>query len=162
MTNNLSIIRSFNNLVAAYGSYIALAIFLISSLTDGLDGYFARKHNQITTLGIFLDPIADKIMVVSALLTLVWSNKINPWFVILIVAREFIVTGFRLVASDKKIVLSANIWGKIKTISQILLISATLIIGNHLIMHILATLTLLITIYSGWRYIYDNRTLLES
>lgn len=99
---------------------ILLAIFIIASITDCLDGYFARKNNQITTFGKFLDPIADKILVLTALIILVAEGKIPAWIPCIIMIREFVVSGYRLVIVEKNgEVIAANMWGKIKTVSQI-------------------------------------------
>lgn len=159
-TNKYEVLNKFNNFVLNYGNMVAVVIFIIASITDGIDGYIARKYNQVTHLGIFLDPIADKIMVISALIVLVEQNKLSSWITIVVIAREFIVTAFRLIASDKKTVIAANKSGKIKTITQMALIIATLIIGSGHIINVLAILVLLITVYSGFTYIYSNRHIL--
>lgn len=159
-TNEYSLLNNFNNFVLNYGNIVAVAIFIIASITDGIDGYIARKYNQVTNLGIFLDPIADKIMVISALVVLVEQNKLSSWVTIVIIAREFIVTAFRLIASDKKMVIAANKSGKIKTITQIALIIITLIIGSGYITNFIALIVLIITIYSGFTYIYSNKHIL--
>lgn len=160
-TNRYSCFELFNNFVASCGTTIAIIIFAIASMTDGIDGYIARKYNKVTNLGIFLDPIADKIMVISALIALVQRNSLSVWVTIIIIAREFIITGFRLVASDKKVVLAANKWGKLKTVSQITLIIVALLIENKLLVAVCSIFALTITIYSGWRYIFDNKDLLK-
>ena len=105
-----------------YGNYIAVAIFIIASLTDMLDGKIARKYNLVTNFGKFMDPLADKLLVCSALIALVDLNKIAAWIVIIIIAREFIISGFRLVASDNGVVIAASYWGKFKTTFQMLMI----------------------------------------
>ena len=106
----------------AYGNYIAVAIFIVASLTDMLDGKIARKYNLVTNFGKFMDPLADKLLVCSALIALVDLNKIAAWIVIIIIAREFIISGFRLVASDNGVVIAASYWGKFKTTFQMLMI----------------------------------------
>lgn len=108
--------------VTAYDKWIALVIFIIASLTDFLDGHIARKYNLVTNFGKFMDPLADKLLVCSALICLVELARIPAWIVILIIAREFIISGFRLVASDNGVVIAASYWGKFKTTFQILMI----------------------------------------
>lgn len=159
-TNNYGLLKDFNNFVLNYGNIVSVVIFAVASLTDGIDGYIARKYNQVTNLGIFLDPIADKIMVISALIVLVEQNKLSSWVTIIIIAREFIVTAFRLIASDKKVVIAANKSGKLKTITQIALIMITLVVGNIYIVTSMTILALTITVYSGFTYIYDNKHIL--
>ena len=104
--------------IGGAGKWIALALFVIASLTDLLDGKIARKYNLVTTFGKFMDPLADKLLVCSALICLVEMGKIPAWIVIIIVSREFIISGFRLVASDKGVVIAAGYWGKFKTTFQ--------------------------------------------
>lgn len=106
---------------------IALGIFVIASITDSLDGHIARSRNMVTNFGKFLDPLADKLLVSSALIALAGMNKIPSWFVMVIVAREFMVTGIRLIASGEGRVIAASIWGKLKTITQIVAISLLLL-----------------------------------
>src|SRR5699024_4695521 len=106
----------------AAAKWIALAIFIIASLTDALDGYLARRDNLITDFGKFMDPLADKLLVCSALICLVELDKIPCWVVIIIIAREFIISGFRLIAADNGVVIAASYWGKFKTVSQMVMI----------------------------------------
>lgn len=101
---------------------ISLLIFVIASLTDMLDGKIARKYNLITNFGKFMDPLADKLLVCSAMIALIELNRIPAWVVIVIIAREFIISGFRLVASDAGVVIAAGYLGKIKTVSQMVMI----------------------------------------
>lgn len=108
-------------------AYIAVAIFIIASLTDFLDGYIARKNNLVTNFGKFMDPLADKLLVCSALIALVDLGKIAAWIVIIIIAREFIISGFRTVAADNGIVIAASYWGKFKTTFQIIMIIALIV-----------------------------------
>ena len=105
-----------------YGNYIALAIFIIASLTDMADGKIARKYNLVTNFGKFMDPLADKLLVCSAMICLVDLKLIPVWVVLIIIAREFIISGFRLVASDNGIVIAASYWGKFKTTFQMLMV----------------------------------------
>ena len=100
--------------------YIAAAIFIVASLTDMLDGKIARKYNLVTNFGKFMDPLADKLLVCSALICLVDLKQLPAWMVIVIISREFIISGFRLVASDNGIVIAASYWGKFKTTFQMI------------------------------------------
>lgn len=102
--------------------YIALALFVVASFTDFLDGNIARKRNLVTNFGKFMDPLADKLLVCSALICLIETGQLPAWYVIIIIAREFIISGFRLIASDNGIVIAASYWGKFKTVSQMILI----------------------------------------
>lgn len=117
----------FNRFIAAYGGYIAAAIFVIASSTDALDGYLARKNNLVTNFGKFLDPIADKLIVAAALMAMVQSGDVNAWAAIIIIAREFIISGLRLVAVGEGVVIAASKLGKLKTITQDVAIVATLL-----------------------------------
>ena len=108
--------------ITAYDKWIALAIFIVASLTDFLDGHIARKYNLVTNFGKFMDPLADKLLVCSAMICMVELSRIPAWVVIIIIAREFIISGFRLVASDNGVVIAASYWGKFKTTFQILMI----------------------------------------
>ena len=101
---------------------IALAIFVIASLTDTLDGYLARKYHLVTNFGKFMDPLADKLLVCSALICFTATGQLAAWITIIIIAREFIISGFRLVASDNGVVIAASYWGKFKTTFQMLMI----------------------------------------
>ena len=104
------------------GKWIALVIFCLASLTDMLDGKIARARNLVTNFGKFMDPLADKLLVCSAMICLVPTGQLPAWVVIVIIAREFIISGFRLVASDSVIVIAASYWGKFKTVSQMLMV----------------------------------------
>ena len=104
----------------AQGNWIALALFAFASLTDGIDGYIARKYNQITDFGKLVDPLADKLLVMSALLILLEQGVLPSWACILILAREFIVSSLRSIAASKGVVLAASWWGKVKTVSQLI------------------------------------------
>ena len=100
--------------------FISAAIFIVASLTDMLDGKIARKYNLVTNFGKFMDPLADKLLVCSALICLVELKQLPAWMVIIIISREFIISGFRLVASDNGIVIAASMWGKFKTTFQMI------------------------------------------
>lgn len=104
------------------GKWIALVIFCLASLTDMLDGKIARARNLVTNFGKFMDPLADKLLVCSAMICLIPSGQLPAWVVIIIIAREFIISGFRLVASDSGIVIAASYWGKFKTVAQMFMV----------------------------------------
>lgn len=144
--------------------YLALGIFIAASLTDMLDGYLARKNNQITNFGKFMDPLADKLLVCSALVCLMDLEKLPAWIVIIIISREFIISGFRLVASDNDIVIAASWWGKTKTISQMIMI--ILLIADFggvfdMINQILIYLALVLTVVSLVDYVVKNKQVLK-
>lgn len=105
-----------------WAEYVALAIFIIASLTDLLDGKIARKYNLVTNFGKFMDPLADKLLVCAAMIVLVEMDRIPSWIVIIIISREFIISGFRLIASDNGVVIAASYWGKFKTTFQMVMI----------------------------------------
>ena len=150
--------------ITQYDNYIALFIFIFASLTDMLDGYLARKNKQITNFGKFMDPLADKLLVCSALICLIELGKIPSWVVIIIISREFIISGFRLVASDNGIVIAASWWGKIKTVSQMGMV--ILLIADFggvfaVLETILIYLALLLTVISLVDYIIKNKQVLN-
>jgi len=112
--------------------WIALGIFIIASLTDLLDGKIARKYNLVTTFGKFMDPLADKLLVCSALIALIPLEVIPAWATVLIIAREFIISGFRLVAAEKGVVIAASYWGKVKTTVQMVMVCVMIgIVNGH-------------------------------
>ena len=104
------------------GKWIALVLFCLASLTDMLDGKIARARNLVTNFGKFMDPLADKLLVCSAMICLIPAGRLPAWVVIVIIAREFIISGFRLVAADSGIVIAASYWGKFKTVSQMFMV----------------------------------------
>ena len=148
-----------------YGNYIALAIFIVASLTDMLDGKIARKYNLVTNFGKFMDPLADKLLVCSALICLIESGKLAAWIVIVIIAREFIISGFRLVASDNGVVIAASYWGKFKTVSQMLMVIVLILDLPHPAFRMLGTvltyLALILTVVSLMDYIVKNKNVLK-
>jgi len=141
-------------------AYIAVAIFIIASLTDLLDGKIARKYNLVTNFGKFMDPLADKLLVCSALIALVDLGKIAAWIVIIIIAREFIISGFRLVASDSGVVIAASYWGKFKTTFQMIMIISLILDLQFPYMDIINTVliyaALVLTIISLVDYVAKN------
>ena len=151
--------------ITAYDNYIALAIFIVASLTDTLDGYLARKNNQVTNFGKFMDPLADKLLVCSALICLLSNGMISTVVVLIIIAREFIISGFRLVAVDNGIVIAASWWGKAKTISQMIMIILLILHFDLSVFVILEQifiwLSLALTVISLMTYIWQNRSVLS-
>ena len=143
----------------AANKWIALIIFCVASLTDMLDGKIARARNLVTNFGKFMDPLADKLLVCSAMICMIPSGKLEAWFVIVIIAREFIISGFRLVASDNGIVIAASYWGKFKTVSQMAMIIVLIAdMGGvfDLIGTILIWASLVLTVVSLIDYIAKN------
>lgn len=151
-------------LAGAATKWIALAIFVVASLTDALDGYLARRDNLVTNFGKFMDPLADKLLVCSALICFIELDKIPCWVVIVIIAREFIISGFRLIASDNGIVIAASYWGKFKTICQMVMIIVVIadfggVFG--MIEQILIYLSLILTIVSLIDYLIKNKNVIS-
>lgn len=143
-----------------YGNYIAAAIFIIASLTDTLDGYIARSRNLVTDFGKFMDPLADKLIVTAALVALVEKGMVSSALVMIIIAREFAITGFRTLAAAQGIIMAAGPWGKLKTVIQIVAIVAALL--NIPYYMVLMWIAVVITIISGVDYIYKNRKVISS
>ena len=112
------IVFMLTDLGGNFNKVIALVLFVTASLTDLLDGHLARKNNLVTNFGKFMDPLADKLLVCSALICFVANGQLPAWMVIVIIAREFIISGFRLIASDEGVVIAASYWGKVKTTVQ--------------------------------------------
>ena len=176
-----------DNLIGIPGTFLGISsafwimniIFIIASITDKLDGYIARSRNEVTTFGKFLDPLADKILVLSALVILVEYGKIPSWIPIIVLAREFIVSGYRLVAVEKGgKVIAASIWGKLKTVTQMIAISLAFLDVNafgdvffkeltvpafilNLIVTILMIICTIATIFSGFEYLKGGKDILK-
>lgn len=150
----------------AYGRYIAGVIFTLAAITDALDGYIARKNNLVTNFGKFMDPLADKLLVCSALICFVQFHQIPSWIAIIIISRDFIVNGLRLIASDNGVVLAAGWWGKIKTNVQIVMSIMLTVDLDYAFINILefvaVYLALALTIISMLDYLIKNRALLFS
>lgn len=148
------------------GNVIASIIFIVAALTDSIDGYVARSRNQITKLGKFMDPLADKLLVTAALVSLVELDKLAAWAVVIIISRELIVSVFRAVAASEGIVIAASPWGKAKTISQIIAIvlllfdNYTFSLYNIDIATIAVGVSVTLTAISGYDYIYKNKKVL--
>ncbi len=143
-----------------YHSALAAAIFVLASLTDWLDGYLARKNNIVTNFGKFMDPLADKLLVTGALLCMIEKDIVAFWIVMIILSREFIVTGLRLVAVTKGIVIAAGKLGKLKTVVQLLAIITAMIAREQFVIDILMYLSAFLTALSGVVYIVENRKVL--
>ena len=151
-----------NNYLIPYANLLGLIIFLLAAITDFIDGYVARKYNMITDFGKFMDPLADKLLVTAALLVLLENGLISGWVVFVILAREFIVTGFRTIAASKGGVIAAGWLGKIKTVVQFMMISTLLLLNypfeifNWPVDRIFIALAVVLTVASGVEYIYKN------
>ncbi|WP_373217906.1 CDP-diacylglycerol--glycerol-3-phosphate 3-phosphatidyltransferase [Ruminococcus sp. 5_1_39BFAA] len=144
--------------------YICLVIFVGASITDWFDGYLARKNNLVTNFGKFMDPLADKLLVCSALICMIELDRLPAWFVIIIIAREFIISGFRLIAAENGVVIAANYWGKFKTVSQMVLI--ILLILNFdgflgLLTEVFYWVSLALTVISLITYIWQNKKIIS-
>ena len=151
------------DITGAADKWIALVIFCVASLTDMLDGKIARKYNLVTNFGKFMDPLADKLLVCTALICLTSMNRLNVIVVLVIIAREFIISGFRLVASDNGIVIAASYWGKFKTVSQMALIIVLIMdLGGvwNVVGTVLTWVALLLTGVSLIDYIAKNKQVL--
>lgn len=151
------------NVTGEYDKYIAVAIFIIASLTDMLDGKIARKYNLVTNFGKFMDPLADKLLVCSALICLI-GDKLQAWIVIVIISRELIISGFRTIAADNGVVIAASWWGKYKTTSQMLMIIIMTVNLNYswygTLEYVFIYLSLVLTIISLVDYLVKNRQVL--
>ncbi len=149
--------------IPPYDKWIALAIFVIASLTDLLDGKIARKYNLVTNFGKFMDPLADKLLVCSALICLIELDKIPSWMVIIIIAREFIISGFRLVASDNGVVIAASYFGKFKTTFQML--AVCLMIADlpalHVVTQVVLWIAVILTVVSLIDYLVKNKSVMK-
>ncbi len=173
LTNKLTLLRVFlipffvfflmSNVFGDYGKWFALAVFIIASLTDMLDGQIARRKNMITTFGKFMDPLADKLLVCSAMICFVALNRLAAWIVIIIIGREFIISGFRLIAAEKGIVIAAGWWGKFKTAFQ--MFAVILLIADidklWLLTQILVYIALALTIISLVDYLVKNKDVMK-
>ncbi len=154
------------NLGGPANKYIALVLFCVASFTDYLDGHLARKNNLVTNFGKFMDPLADKLLVCSALicLTVIQGDQLPTWMVLIIIAREFIISGFRLVASDNGVVIAASYWGKFKTVSHMTMIIMLILNIQHPIYHVVTQIVvwvgLALTVISLVDYVWKNKQVL--
>lgn len=159
----------FGDLGGEVPEYLALLVFVIASLTDLLDGKIARKYNLVTNFGKFMDPLADKLLVCAALIVLVEMKRIPSWIVVIIISREFVISGFRLIAADKGQVIAANYWGKFKTTFQMVMIcmmiveDAPFLKGNvfAVLTDLVMWIALALTVISLVDYILKNRSVMS-
>lgn len=149
----------------SWAKWIALGIFIAAAITDTLDGQIARRCNLVTNFGKFMDPLADKLLVCSAMIALVDMSRIPAWIVIIIIAREFIISGFRLIAAEKGTVIAAGMWGKIKTVVQMVMVCVLIAdLGGKavcIVENILIYAAMLLTIISLIDYLISNRGVLK-
>jgi CDP-diacylglycerol--glycerol-3-phosphate 3-phosphatidyltransferase len=147
--------------------WVALVIFIVASLTDMLDGKIARKYNLITDFGKFMDPLADKLLVCSAMICLIELGKIPSWIVVIIIAREFVISGFRLIAADNGRVIAASYWGKFKTTFQMIMVILMIAdLGNvlpwmNILTQIIMWVALALTIISLVDYLVKNKDVMS-
>lgn len=180
--NKLTVIRIilvpvfmlFYMLNADWAIYPSLIIYIAAAITDQLDGHLARKNNQVTTFGKLMDPLADKMLVLAALVCFVEKDVpyITSWVIVIILAREFIVSGIRMLAMGENHVIAASIWGKAKTVSQFILTVAVMVFQaaalylpmitpvTDVLIGIMTVVVVVLTLFSGWDYIWKNRSLL--
>ena len=157
--------------IMEYTDYIALAVFVIASLTDLADGKIARKYNLVTNFGKFMDPLADKLLVCAALIALTEMGRIPSWVVIIIISREFIISGFRLIAADNHVVIAASYWGKFKTTFQMVMICLMLVNNGRflarnaaeleLVTQIVMWIALALTVISLIDYLAKNKGVMK-
>lgn len=144
--------------------WICLAIFVAASVTDWFDGHLARKYNLITNFGKFMDPLADKLLVCSAMICMIELDRLPAWVVIIIIGREFIISGFRLIAAENGVVIAANYWGKFKTVSQMIMIILLMLDFGGIftvLTQVFIWLSVALTIISLLTYIMQNRKVLS-
>ena len=144
--------------ITTYDRWVAVTLFIIASLTDMADGKIARKYNLITNFGKFMDPLADKLLVCSVMIALIELGRIPAWIVIVIIAREFVISGFRLVASDNGVVIAASYWGKFKTVFQMVMVILMIIDIPQLqiVTTVIMYIALVLTIVSLIDYLVKN------
>jgi CDP-diacylglycerol--glycerol-3-phosphate 3-phosphatidyltransferase len=145
------------------GDILAAIVFVLASFTDALDGWIARRHKKETTFGKLMDPLADKLLVASALVSLVSLDRLAAWVAMVIIAREFAVTGLRLLAMEHGEVIPASAWGKLKTFMQIAMVLVLIVVdGEHAWVDALVYATVLVTVISGLTYFFNLRALLHA
>ena len=152
------------DITGAADKWIAVALFIVASFTDFLDGYIARKYNLVSNFGKFMDPLADKLLVSAAMICLVEMGRLPAWIVIVIISREFIISGFRLIASDNGVVIAASYWGKFKTVFQMAMIIVLICnLGGvfGIVETVLIWISVILTIVSLVDYIVKNSNVLK-
>ena len=152
------------DITGAADKWIAVALFVVASFTDFLDGYIARKYNLVSNFGKFMDPLADKLLVSAAMICLVEMGRLPAWIVIVIISREFIISGFRLIASDNGVVIAASYWGKFKTVFQMAMIIVLICnLGGAfgIVETALIWISVILTIVSLIDYIVKNSNVLK-
>ncbi len=142
------------------GAYIGAVVFAIASITDGLDGYIARARKEVTKFGKLMDPIADKLLITAALLCLVQLGQVSAWPALLIIGREFAVSGLRMIAASEGVIISASKWGKVKTVSQIIAVLALLLQMSWASLFL--WFTVIVTVISGVHYFLKAQDILKS
>ena len=147
---------------AGGGDAVAAVVFAIASFTDALDGWIARRQKSVSTFGKLMDPLADKLLVTAALVSLVSLDRVSAWVAMVIIAREFAVTGLRQLAMEHGEVIPASIWGKLKTVCQVAMVLALITVdGNPVWLTALVALTTIITVISGADYFFGFRSLVQ-
>ena len=148
-----------------YANIIACVIFCVASFTDFLDGYLARRDGLVTNFGKFMDPLADKLLVGAALICLIEAGQLPAWVVVIIISREFIISGFRLIASDNGVVIAASYWGKFKTVSQMVMVILLILNIQLPLFQILGTIliwiSVILTVVSLVDYVVKNKDVLK-
>jgi CDP-diacylglycerol--glycerol-3-phosphate 3-phosphatidyltransferase len=145
------------------GDALAAGVFALAAISDGLDGYIARRRQDVTTFGKLMDPLADKLLVISALVSLVSLDRLSAWVAMVIIARELAVTGLRQLAIERGHVVAASVWGKLKTVAQIAMVMCLIAVdGSPLWVDLVVYATVLITVLSGADYFFGLRRLLRS
>lgn len=160
------------DIFSGFDKYIAVALFIIASITDALDGHIARKYNLVTNFGKFMDPLADKLLVAAALICL--NGRIPAWIIVVIISRELIISGLRTIAADNGVVIAASYWGKVKTVFQMIMIIWLVLDLNtlvekiipvhnlyNIIGNVLIGISLVLTVISMVDYLYKNRQVLK-
>jgi CDP-diacylglycerol---glycerol-3-phosphate 3-phosphatidyltransferase len=148
---------------AGSGDLLAAAVFAVASLTDALDGWIARRNKSESTFGKLMDPLADKLLVVAALVSLVALDRLSAWVAMVIIAREFAVTGLRQLAMEDGHVIPASGWGKVKTVTQIAMVMVLIATHDHsFAVDALVYLTVAVTVVSGVDYFFNFRSLLQA
>lgn len=150
---------------APLGNYIALFVFAAASFTDYLDGHLARKHGWVTNFGKFIDPLADKLLVTTALILLCERGNLAGWIVVILIARDFVISGFRLLASDQGVVIAAHFWGKAKTVCQMIMIMLMILnidaLWYQILTQIFVAASLVTAIISLADYFLTNKDILK-